>query len=103
VTTPLLAFSPKDVTQKADLVFKGDPGFSEEARQNNVTGVVRLRAVLGSNGRVTNIGVVKGLPDGLTERAVYTARHLLFFPAVKDGRAVSQHITLEYNFDIYVE
>ena len=100
---PARVFAPKDVTQKAVLVFKGDPGFTEQARLNNVTGVVRLRAVLHSTGRVTNIGVVKGLPDGLTERAINAARHLLFFPATKDGRAVSQHITLEYNFNIYVE
>ncbi len=29
---PARVFSPKDVTQKAVLVFKGDPGFTEEAR-----------------------------------------------------------------------
>jgi TonB family protein len=98
---PARVFNPKDVTQKAVIVYLGDPGFTEEARLNNVSGVVRLRAVLHSTGRVTNIGVVKGLPDGLTERAIYTARHVLFFPAVKDGRAVSQHILLEYNFNVY--
>jgi TonB family protein len=98
---PARVFNTKEVTQKAVLVFKGDPGFTEEARLNNVSGVVRLRAVLHWTGRVTNIGVVKGLPDGLTERSINAARHLLFFPAVKDGRAASQHITLEYNFNIY--
>jgi len=100
---PRRVFNPKEVTQKAVIVYKGDPGFTEEARQNNVTGVVRLKAVLGSNGRVSNINVVKGLPDGLTERAIYAARHALFFPAQKDGRDVSQHITFEYYFNIWVE
>jgi TonB family protein len=66
-----------------------------------VTGVVRLRVVLGSNGKVTNISVVKGLPDGLTEKAVAAARRMLFLPAGKDGREVSQYAVLEYNFSIY--
>jgi TonB family protein len=66
-----------------------------------VTGVVRLRVVLSSKGRVTNISVVKGLPDRLTERAIYAARHMLFLPAQKDGREVSQFVILEYNFNIY--
>ena len=49
------------------------------------------------------VGVVRGLPDGLTERAIYAARHALFFPAQKDGRDVSQNITFEYHFNINVE
>ena len=100
---PKRVFNPKEVTQKAVIVYKGDPGFTEEARKNNVTGAVRLRLVLTSAGRVANISVVRGLPDGLTERAIYAARHALFFPAQKDGRDVSQNITFEYHFNIYVE
>jgi hypothetical protein len=29
------------------------------------------------------------------------ARHILFFPAEKDGRKVPQYVVLEYNFNIY--
>jgi TonB family protein len=94
-------FRQAEVTRKAVLVYKAAPGFTEEARQNNVTGVVRLRAVLNSSGKVTNISVVKGLPDGLTERAMAASRRILFFPASKDGREVSQYVILEYNFNIY--
>jgi len=83
------------------VVFKPPPGFTEEARLDEVTGVVRLRAVLTADGKVTNVSVVKGLPQGLTEKASDAARHILFFPAFKDGRAVSQWVTLEYNFNIY--
>jgi TonB family protein len=90
-----------EVERKAVIVYKPAPAFTEEARKNNVTGVVRLRAVLSSSGRVTNISVIKPLPDGLTERAIYAARHLMFFPAQKEGREVSQYIVLEYNFNIY--
>jgi Gram-negative bacterial TonB protein C-terminal len=94
-------FTQKEVARKAVLVYKPEPGFTEEARQNNVTGVVRLRAVLSSAGRMTHIAVLKWLPHGLTEKAIAAAHHILFFPAEKDGHAVSQYVVLEYNFNIY--
>jgi TonB family protein len=95
------AASAKEVTRKAVLVWKAQPGFTEEARNNNVTGVVRLRLVLRDSGTVSNIVVVKGLPDGLTERAIAAALHVSFLPAEKDSRPVSQWVTIEYNFNIY--
>lgn len=90
-----------EVTLKAVVVFKPAPGFTEEARRENVTGTVRLRVVLGAEGRVRGISVIRGLPEGLTEKAIDASRHILFFPAEVDGRDVSQYATLEYNFNIY--
>ena len=94
-------FRQNEVTRKALITFKPEPGFTEEARKNNVTGVVRLRAILHASGGVQGISVVKGLPDGLTEKAITAARQIKFTPAEKDGRAVSQYVVLEYNFNIY--
>ncbi|HYN85622.1 MAG TPA: TonB family protein [Pyrinomonadaceae bacterium] len=94
-------YTPREVTQKAVILSKPDPGYTEEARKNQVQGTVRVRAVLTASGRVTNISVIKGLPDGLSQKTVEAARRVLFRPAQKDGRAVSQWIVLEYNFNIY--
>ncbi|MFL6257727.1 MAG: energy transducer TonB [Pyrinomonadaceae bacterium] len=94
-------FKQSEVTRKALITFKPEPGFTEEARKNNVTGVVRLRAILHASGGIQSISVVKGLPDGLTEKAITAARQIRFTPAEKDGRAVSQYVVLEYNFNIY--
>ena len=94
-------FRHSEVTRKAVIAFRPTPSFTEEARKNNVTGVVRLRAVLSSSGAVTNISIIKPLPDGLTEKAINAARHIMFLPAQKDGRTVSQYIILEYNFNIF--
>jgi TonB family protein len=94
-------FRQNEVTQRALITFKPEPGFTEEARRNNVTGLVRLRAILSASGEVTGISVVKGLPDGLTEKAISAARQIRFRPAQKDGRTVSQYVVLEYNFNIY--
>lgn len=94
-------FKTSEVTKRAVIISKPDPGFTEDARKNYVTGVVRLRAVLNATGTVTGIAVINGLPAGLTERAITAAKSIKFQPAQKDGRAVSQYITLEYNFNIY--
>jgi TonB family protein len=94
-------FVATDVDHKAVLLKKPEPGFTDWARANNTSGVVKLRLILSADGRVKHILVVKGLPDGLTERAVAAARGIKFIPAVKDGKPVSVVVTVEYNFNIY--
>lgn len=94
-------FSVKEVDQKARVLEKPVPLYTEEARKNLVSGTVVLKAVLSSSGQVTNIQVIRSLPNGLTERAIEAAKKLKFVPAVKDGHPVSQHIELQYNFNPY--
>jgi TonB family protein len=66
-----------------------------------ITGTVVLKCVFASDGRVTNIRVVQGLPNGLTEKSIEAARKIRFIPATKDGRNVSMWMQLEYNFNLY--
>jgi TonB family protein len=94
-------FNPKEVDQKARILFRAEPIYTEEARENMVEGTVVLRAIFSSTGQVENIRVVSGLPFGLTEKSVDAARRIQFAPAMKDGRAVSQYIQIEYNFHLY--
>lgn len=94
-------FSPRDVDRRARILSKPEAPRTEAARRNNTVGTVVMRLVLTASGEVTNIRVVQGLPDGLSESAVEAARRIKFEPALKDGRAVSQYIQLEYNFNSY--
>jgi TonB family protein len=94
-------FNPKDVTQKAHILTKPEPTYTEEARKNQVTGTVVLRAILSSSGQVTGIVPVSRLGDGLTEKAIAAARQIKFVPASKDGHPVSMYVQLEYNFNLY--
>ena len=94
-------FRQVEVTKKAVFTRKPEPGFTEQARRFRVIGTVRLRAILGAAGEVKSITVVKGLPHGLTEKAVAAARRIRFEPAQKDGRAVAQYVVLDYSFNIY--
>lgn len=94
-------FTGKDVTSKARLISKPEPQYTEDARKNQIVGTVVLKVVFASNGSVTNIRTVSGLPYGLTERAIAAARQIKFQPATKDGHPVSMWMQLEYNFNLY--
>ena len=94
-------FAGKDVTQKARVLSKPEAGYTEDARKNQVTGTVVLKAIFSSSGQVTSIQAIKPLPYGLTEKAIAAARSIKFIPATKDGHNVSQYIQLEYTFNLY--
>ncbi len=91
----------KEVSRRAVIITKPEPGFTEEARKNGVMGTVKLRLALRADGTVSDVSVIKGLPDGLTERAIQAAKRIQFIPAQRDGRNVSQWVSVEYNFNIY--
>ena len=98
---PGTVFNPTDVTRRAIVVWKGEPFYTDEARKQKVKGTVAIEGVFAENGYVTNINVIRGLPNGLTESAIEAARSIRFFPAEKDGRPVSQRTVVEYSFDLY--
>jgi len=94
-------FAGSQVEQRARVLFKPEPTYTEEARKNQITGTVMLRVVFSSNGDVVQIRAVHTLPFGLTERAIAAARQIKFVPAIKGGRPVSVFMQLEYNFNLY--
>jgi TonB family protein len=94
-------FTPSEVTTKARILKKPEPIYTEDARRAGIAGTVVMRAVLAANGTVQNILLLRHLSHGLSEQAVRAARHIKFEPATKDGRAVSQLIQIEYNFNLY--
>lgn len=94
-------FSGKEVTQKARILSKSEPQYTEAARKAGVTGTVALRATFSANGQVEHILVLKALGYGLTTQAVNAARGVQFEPAIKDSRPVSTNIQFEYNFNLF--
>jgi TonB family protein len=94
-------YPPKDVTQRAKVISKPEPGYTEEARKADITGTVVLRVVFSMSGEVTGIHTIKPLPGGLTEKAIAAARQIRFVPAMRNGQPVSCYMQLEYNFNLY--
>jgi len=89
----------KEVHQKARLLVRPEPPYTENARANGVEGVVDIQLILTSKGKVKVLHVRKGLPDGLTEQAVKAAKKIKFEPAKVDGKPVSSFLLAEYNFN----
>jgi TonB family protein len=94
-------FTGREVTEKARVLSKPEPQYTESARKYSVQGTVVLHAVFSSSGQVSSIRAVQRLPHGLTQRAIGAARNIKFIPATKDGHPVSMYIQLEYNFNLY--
>lgn len=93
--------APVGITQKVKIISKPKPGYTDAARQNQVTGVVRLRVVFTASGQVGSISPVSGLPYGLTESAIAAARGIKFEPAKKNGVPIPSQSIVEYSFTIY--
>ena len=98
---PNRVYRVPEVTQRARVLSKPEPQYTEAARKNQVTGSVVLSVIFTESGEVTSIRAVRTLPDGLTERAIAAARLIRFIPASRNGHPVSVYMNLEYNFNLY--
>jgi len=76
------------------------PRYTESARAHGIQGSVVVRVLVGEDGNVKSVRVIRGLPDGLTEAAVTAARETKFKPAMKDGEPVPFWVGLEISFNI---
>ena len=94
----VVAFSAKEVDTKAEITSRPDPMYTREARRVGVQGIVTLKLLLLPDGKLDRIKVVKQLPYGLTENAIYAACKVKFKPAMKGGQPVAQWVTIQYGF-----
>jgi TonB family protein len=94
-------YKSTEVTTKARITYNPQPEYTEEARKNQVSGVIRIQMILGADGNIYAIIPLNGLPNGLTEKAIKAAKQIKFIPAIKDGQPVSQWVTIEYSFRVY--
>jgi TonB family protein len=98
---PDRVYTSSQVNDRARVLSKPEPQYTEEARRNGITGSVILRVVFSRSGEVTNIRALQSLGGGLTEKAIAAARQIRFVPARKNGQPVSMYMQLEYNFNLY--
>jgi TonB family protein len=74
------------------------PSYTQEAREAGLMGVVILGVLIDTEGNVAVQEVLKGLPMGLSEKAVEAAAGWSFDPATLDGRPVAVEYNLTFNF-----
>ena len=72
---------------------------TDEARQNHLSGVIRLALTIDEHGNPQNVRVVQGLGMGMDERAVAALKQYKFEPLLKDGQPVSRTLTLQLAVD----
>ena len=93
-------FSVGSVTVRPQILGRPIPGYTDEARRNQIEGSVKVSVLLKADGAVSDIKVARGLGYGLDEKAIEAARQLRFVPAQKDGHAVSVRLFVEFKFSL---
>jgi TonB family protein len=91
------------------LIFKVEPKYSEEARLTRLDGTVRLHVLITTEGRPTEIRVIRsngmgpGLGLGLDENAIECVSQWKFQPGLKAGNPVAVEATVEVNFRLLAD
>lgn len=75
--------------------------YGEAARANKIQGTVVLSVILNSDGELSDLFVIRGLPHGLTASSITALKKLRFSPAMRDGKPISVRIYTEFNFTLY--
>ncbi|MEK6405540.1 MAG: TonB family protein [Acidobacteriota bacterium] len=88
------------VDSRPVLLNNPQPRYNDEARHRGVEGFVKMRVLVGSDGKVQQVTVTSGLPFGLSEQAVEAARKMLFKPAMKDSQPVAYWLPIEIGFHL---
>ena len=79
-----------------------DPKYTTEAMRARIQGVVTLEALVGPDGTVRDVRVVKSLDrvTGLDDEALKTARQWRFGPATFQGQPVAFLVIIEMTFSL---
>jgi protein TonB len=80
-----------------------DPKYTPDAMRAKIQGIVTLEAVVGTNGVITDVRVIKSLDRafGLDEEAIRTAKLWLFRPGRFQGQAVPVVVVIEMAFRLH--
>ena len=76
------------------------PNYTEAARKNKIQGVVLTRVLVGADGSVQQVVIVRALPDGLTEEAIVAVHQMRFRAATRNGQSVASWVALEVEFNL---
>ncbi len=73
-----------------------NPPYTQEARQERISGAILVEAIIGADGRLTNMRIIHGLP-GLNEVTLKTLATWRCKAPIRDGEAVP----VVANFDVH--
>ena len=75
-----------------------DADYPEEARQERISGVVKLQGVVNAEGVVVDIVVLQSLTPGFDRNAIAALQQWRFDPAMRNGVAVAVRVNFDISF-----
>ena len=70
--------------------------YPEDARKNGVTGTLKAELTLGEDGKIRDLVVNEGLPNGVTEAFTKAMQNFYFEPAKRNGKPVAVKMALDF-------
>lgn len=92
---------PGIVMPERACVYCPTPEYTDLARKVKYQGTVQLSAILGPDGRLSAIKVIKYAPFGLAERAIETVHNWQMKPCQKDGKPVAVRVPIETTWRLF--
>jgi periplasmic protein TonB len=78
------------------------PEYSEEARDAKFQGTVLLDVAITTEGKATNVIVIKGPGKGLEQKAIEAVKSWRFKPALdKEGNPIQVRVAVEVTFHLH--
>ena len=90
--------SPPSAVRPPEPRHKVDPAYIRSAADEGIQGTIRLAAVIGRDGRVDRIELIRGIDNRLDESAVQALGKWLFEPATRDGVPIEVDAVFEVPF-----
>lgn len=78
-----------------------NPPYSDGARKAGISGGLKVEAIVTTDGKLTNMRILRGLPGGLNKNAMDTLKAWRCKPATKDNKPVPVVVPFELNFRLY--
>jgi protein TonB len=96
------AFRPGNGVIPPKLLFEKKPTYTADAMRAKIQGVVTLEAIVGPDGSVGNVRVIRSLDPtfGLDQEAIRTVKQWRFAPGTRFGQPVPVIVEIEMTFTL---
>jgi protein TonB len=83
--------------QPAELISRKDPIYPYPAREGRFRGTVVLEALIGTDGRVKELGIISGL-EVFRKAALDAVIQWVYKPAMLNGKTIESPVRIEIRF-----
>jgi hypothetical protein len=85
--------------KKAIVVYRPRPSFKREFGKSN-SGAVKLKLLLSADGKVNKVNLLSSPNVSLADGVRASAEHVVFLPALKNGKHVTSWLNIDYGFQM---